>query len=204
MTARRILDVSGLPDYEISTQAPLWWGQLMLALIEGTMFCILIAMYFYSRLTLDMWPPPGVQLPQLTWSTLALIPLFGSAAGSYIASEAAKKNDRGRMITGLALNVVLAALFMALRVWQWSRLNFDWKSDLHGSLFWTMLGLHTYDAIADMLFTAFLLLLALLGYTGPRQRLGIHVDSVVWYFIVLIWIPLYVTLYWGPRLVGAP
>jgi cytochrome c oxidase subunit 3 len=204
MKAQRTLDVSHLPDFEISAQAPLWWGQLMLALIEGTMFCILIAMYFYYRLSLDMWPPPGVQLPLLTVPTLALIPLFASAAGSYIASEGAKKNNRRRMILGLLLNITLALLFLALRIWSWSTLNFDWKSDIHGSLFWTALGLHTYDAGADLLFTIVLLVLALLGYTGPRQRLAIHVDSVVWYFLVLIWIPLYVTLYWGPHLVGAP
>ena len=34
MTAARTLDVSDLPDYAISTQAPLWWGQLLLAIVE--------------------------------------------------------------------------------------------------------------------------------------------------------------------------
>jgi cytochrome c oxidase subunit III len=204
MSLRRSLDVSHLPDFAISDQAPLWWGQLMLALIEGTMFFILIAMYFYARLSLDVWPPPGVQLPQLTWETLALAPLLLSTAGSYISSEGAKQNDRTRMIGGMFLNLVMAGLFLGLRFWQWSRLNFNWKSDIHGSLFWTMMGLHTFDAVADLAFTTVLFVLAILGYSGPRQRLGIHVDSVVWYFIVLIWIPLYVTLYWGPRLIGTP
>ena len=37
-----------------------------------------------------------------------------------------------------------------------------------------------------------------------KQRLGVHVDSVLWYFIVLIWLPLYVAIYWGPHIVGAP
>jgi len=204
MNSQRTLDVSQLPDFEISTQAPLWWGQLMVALIEGTMFGILIAMYFYTRLTLDKWPPPGVQLPHNLLPSIGLIPLFASAAGSYIASEGAKKNQRSRMILGMSINLVLAALFMALRIWAWSTMNFDWKADLHGSLFWTMLGLHTYDTCVDLLFTVVLLLLVIFGYSNPRVRLGIHVDSVVWYFIVLMWIPLYVTLYWGPYLVGAP
>jgi cytochrome c oxidase subunit III len=30
--------------------------------------------------------------------------------------------------------------------------------------------------------------------------LGVHVDSVVWYFLVAIWIPIYVVIYWGPRI----
>ena len=41
MTQIRTLDVAHLPDYHVSNQAPLWWGQLMIAFIEGTMFCLL-------------------------------------------------------------------------------------------------------------------------------------------------------------------
>ena len=67
---------------------------------------------------------------------------------------------------------------------------------------WTILGLHTLDMFADLLFTAILILAVARGHHSPRQRLGVHVDSIVWYFLVLIWIPLYVVIYWGPRLVG--
>ena len=59
----RTLDVSHLKPYDISSQSPLWWGQFMIAFIEGTMFCILIAAYFYVRLRVDVWPPPGDQYP---------------------------------------------------------------------------------------------------------------------------------------------
>src|SRR3569832_2339836 len=102
MIAQRTLDVSELPVGNVSEQAPLWWGQLMLALIEASIFFILLAMYFYIRLSMDVWPPPGIQLPPVRPATIALIPLLLSAAGSYIASEAAKEDDRGGMLLGLA------------------------------------------------------------------------------------------------------
>ena len=38
-----------MPAFEVSNLAPLWWGQLFMAFIEGALFCILIAMYFYVR-----------------------------------------------------------------------------------------------------------------------------------------------------------
>src|SRR5205814_4894368 len=82
MTAQRVLNGSGLPAYDISEQAPLWWGQLGLAVIEATMFAILIATYFYLRLSFDVWPPPGVQLP-LYLPTVALVPLLLSVIGSW-------------------------------------------------------------------------------------------------------------------------
>ena len=75
MTAARSLDVADLPVYSISNRAPLWWGQFLMCVIEGSMLCMLIAIYFYLRLGVDVWPPPGAQLPFLKFPTLALVPL---------------------------------------------------------------------------------------------------------------------------------
>jgi cytochrome c oxidase subunit 3 len=204
MMAQRTIDVSQLRPYEISSEAPLWWGQAFLAVIEGAMFGILIAMYFYIRLSMDMWPPPGVQLPPEVLPALSLLFLIASSAGSYIASQAAKRDDRRGMILGMALNLALAAIGMALRAIAWRQWNFKWTTTAYGSITWTILFLHTVDVAADLAFTLVLLVIVAMGWHGPRQRLGVHVDSIVWYFLVGIWVPLYVTVYWGPYLVGAP
>ena len=139
----------------------------------------------------------------LTPASLALIPLVLSAVGSYAASEGAKKNNRGLMVWGLGANIVLALLFLGARFVAWRAFNFTWQSDIHGSLVWTLLFLHTFDMIADLLMTLMLMVIVASGNYGPKQRLGVHVDSVIWYFLVLIWFPLYITIYWGPRLVGS-
>src|SRR5947209_3474704 len=136
MTVKTI-DVSDLPSYEISNQAPLWWGQVLLAAIEGMMFCILIAAYFYVRLRMDVWPPPGDQFPHTLLPTLALIPLLLSCVGSYWASEAAKKNHPAGMIGGMLLNFVLASVFLVMRLVEWHSLNFSYKSDAFGTYVWT-------------------------------------------------------------------
>jgi heme/copper-type cytochrome/quinol oxidase subunit 3 len=204
MTAQRTLDVAHLPVGDVSNHAPLWWGQLLMAFIESSMFFILLAMYFYIRLSMDMWPPPGVQLPPIGLASIALVPLVVSALGSYLASEAAKKGDRGGMLLGLGLNVVLAAIFLALRWISWSEFNFNWKVSAYGSIVWAIMFLHTLDAVADVIFTLALIVCLALGYNGMKQRLGVHVDSILWYFIVLMWLPLYVAVYWGPHIVGAP
>src|SRR3954447_15281399 len=200
MTESKTIDVSHLPPYSISNQAPLWWGQLLLAAIEGMMFLILIAAYLYVRLRMDVWPPPGDQFPNRVLPTLALIPLLLSCIGSYWASEAAKKDDRAGMIKGMLLNLVLATVFFVMRLVEWYSLNFSYKADAFGTYVWTFLAVHSYDYVGDMLFTLVLLAIAILGRHGPKMRLGVHVDSVVWYFLVGIWIPLYVVVYWGPKI----
>ncbi|MBV8731174.1 MAG: cytochrome c oxidase subunit 3 [Acidobacteriia bacterium] len=204
MTASRALDVSHLPDYSISNRAPLWWGQLLLAFIEGTMFAILIAMYFYYRLRVDVWPPPGTRMPPVVLPSVSLLLLIVSCLGSYRASESAKQDDRRAMLLWMVFNICFGTAALVVRGFDWASLNFTQAADIHGTMVWTLLGLHTLDAFADLAFTAVLILLVLLGHHSPRTRLGVHVDSVVWYFVVLIWIPLYVVIYWGPRLVGSP
>lgn len=204
MNPSRTLDVSGLRPYDISNKSPLWWGQLMMCLIEGSIFCMLIAIYFYLRLSVDVWPPPGTQLPHRTFATIALIPLLLSAVGSYWASEGAKKNDRRAMLTGMILNVGLGGIFLAFRFAEWRTLNFTWATDAHGTIFWSILFLHTLDTIGDLLYTVVLIVIIGVGRYGQRQRIGVHADSVVWYFIIAIWLPLYAVLYWGPHFIGAP
>jgi cytochrome c oxidase subunit 3 len=197
------LDVGDLPPYDISSQSPLWWGQLCIAIIEGMMFAILIAAYLYVRLRMDVWPPPGDQYPHLLLPTLSLIALLISAPFSYLASEAAKRNDRAGMIRNLVLNLVFAAICFTLRILEWRSLNFNWQADAQGSYVWAFLGLHSFDFIADAIFTLVLLILILIGRYGEKQRLGVHVDSVIWYFLVAVWIPIYIVIYWGPHIFGS-
>ncbi len=198
MTGRTI-DVRHLPAFEISPQEPLYIGQLCLAAIEASMFFIMVAMYFYVRLSMDVWPPPGANRPDALLPSLALIPLLISCAGSYIASEGAKKNDRGRMLLGLGMNLAFALVFLAARYFWWKSWTFTWYKDAYGSLLWVIVGLHTYDAVADLIFTAVLIFLLATRRYGEKERLGVHVDSIVWYVIAGIWLVLYATLVWGAR-----
>jgi len=196
----RTLDVSHLPPYDISNQSPLWWGQLCIDIAEGMMLCILMAAYLYVRLRVDVWPPPGDQYPHLLLPTLSLIALILSVPPAYWASEAAKRNDRGGMIRNIILNLVFAGICFVLRILEWRSLNFNWQADAQGSYVWAFLGLHTFDFIADAIFTLVLLILIVSGRYAEKQRLGVHVDTVVWYFLVAIWIPIYILIYWGPRI----
>jgi heme/copper-type cytochrome/quinol oxidase subunit 3 len=106
------------------------------------------------------------------------------------------------MLFGLTLNLGLAIIFLVLRALEWNSLNFTWESDAHGSIVWAILFLHTYDVIADLIMTAVLIIILATGRYGPKQRIGVHVDSVLWYFLVGIWFPLYGVIYWAPRVIG--
>jgi cytochrome c oxidase subunit I+III len=204
MIARRTLDVSSLPPYAVSADAPLWWGQVFLAAIEGTMFSILLAMYCYIRLSVDAWPPPGIRMPHHFLPVLSVALLIASCIGSYLASEGSKQGSPRAMVFGLVLNLALGCAAMGVRAIEWNSWNFTWTSTAYGSIVWAILFLHTLDCVLDLLFTLVLALIISRGNYGPRQRLGVYVDSVIWYFLVAIWAPLYIAVYWGPYFVGTP
>lgn len=82
-------------------------------------------------------------------------------------------------------------------------MNFTWASDVYGSIVWVILFLHTYDIVADLIVTVVLTIIVARGKYGEKELVGVHVDSVLWYFLVVVWIPLYATVYWFPHFSGA-
>jgi cytochrome c oxidase subunit III len=198
------LDLSNLPDYEISNRTPLWWGQTLMCVIEGVLLLALIAIYFYLRLSVDVWPPPGTRIPGASLAAFSLIFLVLSMAGSYWADAGAKKDNARHMIAGMALNLVLAGIALVFRYQWWRGFNFTWSADVHASIVWSILFLHTFDLVADLLVTTVLFVMVALGHRGPAVRLGVHVDSVLYYFLVGIWVPLWMTVQWGPSVQFGP
>ncbi len=127
-----------------------------------------------------------------------------SGYAAYYAGEAAKRDDRSGMLLGMISNVVLGVVFLAMRFAELKTVNFTWSTDVHGSIFWSILVIHTLDAVGDLLYTMVLIAAVALGRYGQRERVGVHADSVVWFFIIFMWLPFYVVAYGGPYLLGAP
>lgn len=124
-----------------------------------------------------------------------------SCVPAYLATEAAKKNDRSGAIRFMLFNVGIALLALILRVAIWNHFNFKWNSNVYGSIVWVILELHTLDYVIGLLETVVLVGIVRFGRFGEKQRMALDVDSYTWYFVVAIWIPLYVIVYWGPYMV---
>jgi cytochrome c oxidase subunit III len=69
VTARPALDVSRLPAYAFGPRGLLWWGTMGIVAIEGMMFAIFLATYFYLRIYVPKWPP-NLPPPDLLYGTL--------------------------------------------------------------------------------------------------------------------------------------
>lgn len=200
MSSRAALDVSHLPGLRVDTRALLWWGQALMLVIEGTVFALLVAVYFYLRFRLPDWPPPGVKPPALLWPTVNLLVLVASAVPIRWADKAAQRGDRAAVQMGLAAGIVLGLVFLAGRVAIWRAFEFNYASHAYGSIVYAILAAHTMHVAAALAESAVLLWIAFLpGRFHEEQRLGVVTGGLYWDFVVGSWLLLYVIVYIGPR-----
>jgi cytochrome c oxidase subunit III len=192
------IDVSQLPSFAFSHRSPMWWGTLGMMAIEGTVFALAVAVYFYLRSHSATWPmtaPP----PDLLWGTLNTAIMLASAIPNHLAKQAGERYDVPGVRLWIIVGLLFGAAFITVRAMEFAALNVRWDSNAYGSIVWTLLGLHTVHMVTDWLDT---LVLGVLFFTGPlegKRFVDVSENSMYWYFVVWAWIPIYLVIYWGAR-----
>jgi heme/copper-type cytochrome/quinol oxidase subunit 3 len=199
MSEPRTLDVSRLAPGAFGYRSLMWWGTLGILVIEGTMFSLTIGSYFYLRLRNQTWPP-NLPPPDLRWGTLNTVVLLGSLVPNELARRAAERIDLRAVRIWMAVSILFAVGFNVIRVFEFASLNCRWDTNAYGSIVWFLLGMHTTHIATDLLDTV---VLAVLMFTGPieeKRFVDVEENAFYWYFVVLIWLPIYFVIYWAPRL----
>jgi cytochrome c oxidase subunit 3 len=201
MSAPRTLDVGTLPPGAFGSRSLMWWGTLGIVLIEGTVFALAIAAYFFYRTRYPSWPPGDVAPPDLLWGTVNTLILLVSIAPNEFAKHAAEKIDLRGVRVWMVVCLLFGAAFNAVRVYEFRHLNVFWDHDAYGSIVWMLLGLHTTHIITDFLDTAVLTVLMFVGPIEEKRFVDVEENAVYWNFVVLAWLPIYGVIYWAPRLI---
>lgn len=198
---RPVLDVSELPDAAYGFRAPLWWGNLGLIVIEGMMFVLMVGTYFYLMKNYRTRPPESTPRPDVLWPTLLVLDLLVCLGiQEWVRRRAIHGGTRGALIAGMAATTLLALVALFLRVLEFRSLNVQWDANAYGSTVWTIVGLHTVHILAETGETALLTWLVLVKDPDHNDRLDLECNAIYWYFVTLIWIPLYLLVYWGTRI----
>ena len=192
------LDVSELPSYRFSHHSPVWWGTLGLIAIEGTVFALVIATYFYLRMHSTTWPMTALP-PELLWGTLNTAVMLGSLVPNHFAKKASERHDLHGVRLWLSISLAFSLVFLALRVMEFAGLNVRWDSNAYGSVVWTLMGLHTAHLATDTFDSIVLLVLFFTGPLDGRRFVDVSENCFYWYFVVGSWVPIYLVIYWGAR-----
>lgn len=199
MSQAHVIDVSRLSPYNFGSQAPLWWGFIGMILVESTVIAALIASYFYLKMGSIAWPPAGTEIPKLLLPTINTAILIASSFAMHIADKAIDAGRQRRLLWGLLSGIALAAVFLGIKTYEYSSLDYRWDSHSYGSIVWAISMFHAAHVLSVVLKTIIVAYLAWHGYFNARRRLGVTVNGIYWHFVVIVWIPLYLVLYWSPR-----
>jgi heme/copper-type cytochrome/quinol oxidase subunit 3 len=200
MSEARTLDVGGLQPGGFGARSLMFWGTLGLCVIEGTVFALAIAAYFYFRTRMAVWPPDGVAPPDLMWGTVNTLILIVSGVPNQLAKRAAEHVDLRSVRIWLTVCLLFGVAFNVARIFEFRHLNVYWDHDSYGSIVWMLLALHTTHIVTDLLDTAVLTALMFIGPVEEKRFVDVEENAVYWYFVVLAWLPMYAVIYWAPRL----
>lgn len=181
-------------------QTNIFWGIVGLITVEITVFSTLIASYFYYKAGQPDWPPADA--PKLLVPTINSVVLALSSLAISIADRGIRDGNQRRLRIGLLASIVFAIVFLALKGYELWHKPYQWDDHAYGSIVWTMLGLHTLHVFSVLLKSCVMTVLAFRGYFSEHSYVGVQVNGLYWHFVVVIWIPIYFTIYISPRVLG--
>lgn len=193
-------DLSELPTHAFGTRSLTWWGVVGFMLIEGTGFALAIAAYFFLMSQEQLWPPSALP-PKLLWGTLTLAVMVLSEIPNVWVKKAAEEERLRDTRIGLVIMSIVVIPLLVLRGFEFANLNIGWDRNAYGSILWALLLLHTTHLLTDWVDTLVLAALMFTEHGGEGRRfVDTSENGLYWHFVVLSWIPLYVVIYWVPRM----
>jgi cytochrome c oxidase subunit III len=197
---RTAADVSGLPTYGFGSASPMWWGTIGFIAIEATGFVLAGGAHLYLAYQNDNFPLGAPPLDLLPGTAMTILLVLSVLPNMWL-DRVAKREELRLVRLGLVLMSAIGLAACALRVFEFPALNIRWDANAYGSLQWLLLGLHATHIGTDVADT---LVLAALMFTR-RHAHGKRFSDVsdncfYWQFVVIAWLPIYVLIYWVPKL----
>ena len=194
-------DVAELPTYKFGPSSLTWWGIIGFMVIEGGFFALTFAAYFFIMGHEQGWPPEGRQAPDLLAGTLFTIVMLLSEIPNSMIKKAAQARDLAAIRLLLPVMIAIGVVLLIIRGFEFNSLNCRWTDDAYASVIWALLLLHAGHLLTDWFDTVVLtaLMYTPVGYEG-RRLVDVDENSLYWRYVWLLWIPIYLMIYWVPRL----
>jgi heme/copper-type cytochrome/quinol oxidase subunit 3 len=167
-------------------------------LIEGTMFALLIASYFYLRARSTDWPP-GTSPPYLWFGVANSILLLISIVPAYWVKKSAPLGDRAKVRLGLLVLSLFGVASILVRIYEFTGLNCRWSDNAYASCVWVLIGMHSGHLVTEWIETLTLLGISFTDKMEGTRLADAAINSDYWYFVVISgWIVNFI-IYAAPR-----
>jgi heme/copper-type cytochrome/quinol oxidase subunit 3 len=189
------------PPYDVTgSRSTGWWGMVMLITNEAILFASLLASYFYIRVNSPVWPPNGIDRPELLLPAINTIILVSSSFFMHWAQSGIRQGNQQRLRAGLAGGFVLGLIFLGIQLYEYSQSKFAPSANVYASLFFAITGLHGLHVFAGLLMNAYVQVRAGLGHFNATHYGAVENAALYWHFVDAVWIFVFVSLYISPHL----
>jgi len=196
---RPVLDVSGLPSVAFGRSNTTWLANVFYMMIEGTMFVLVIASYFYLRTRSSDWPPNQLP-PALTYGGINTLLFLLSVIPARYAQRVAPTGDRAKIRVALAGLTAFSVVILVIRGFEFAALNCRWYENAYASVVWALIGLHTGHLITELIETATILGVSFTDKMEGTRLADVAINSDYWYFVVITAVIVNFVIYGATRL----
>lgn len=149
------------------------------------------------------WPTAGPGLkesfsPMPAWGIPALntVILLSSGATVTWAHWGLLAGRRWQIKLGLALTILLGAIFLVLQAYEYIHAEFTIRTGVYGATFFMLTGFHGVHVTLGALMLVVILGRVFAGHFTPRQHFAFEAVSWYWHFVDVVWLLLFVFVYW--------
>lgn len=163
---------------------------------ETALFTIFVVAYlFYIGKSLT--PPYAPDI--LKFPLAASIALFSSSFTVVVAEHAFHRTELKKFHLWWGVTILLGLFFIGFTAYEWFDLivheHFTIQSNVFGSTFYALVGLHAFHVIVGLLLLSLVWILSVLGHVKSDQFERIQMISWYWHFVDAVWAVVLLVVY---------
>ena len=171
-------------------------GVIGLILTESALFTIFVTAYLFyiGKSTSGPYPDQVLDLP-----IFATICLLSSSVTVVLAERAFRQGNTGVFQLWWLITIVLALVFLGSTALEWQRLifrdNLTISTNLFGTTFYSLVGLHASHVIVGLILLVLVLILSLRRHVTRAHAEHVEMLSWYWHFVDGIWVIVFTVVY---------
>ncbi len=171
-------------------------GMYCLIGAESAMFLIFVVAYIYYLGKSLSGPTPAQVLEPPIFITVCLL---SSSITMHLSAEGLRKRNQVRFLGWLTATILLAIIFLLGTGKEWHDLifnrGFTIRTNMFGTAFYSLVGLHATHVIIGLLMLSIVLLLGLFGRVTDEHFHQFHTLSLYWHFVDAVWVVVFTVVY---------
>jgi heme/copper-type cytochrome/quinol oxidase subunit 3 len=184
-------------------KSPGWWGMLMLIATEAMFFTILLTSYWFLRFRHGpVWPPEGIEKPDLFLVSIATPILLLSSAPMHWAEAGIKRGRVWQLRLGLLLTFLMGSAFLTLTAVEYVERvkEFTPTTNAYGTLFFSITGFHAFHVFVGLMMNLWLQYYASRGRFDAAHYVPPEAVTMYWHFVDAVWVFIFATVYLSPHI----